>query len=377
MSGLIWGVFLGVVVSFLLGASWLGIVVFTAMIFAFLIYSFSRSDPSRFFDENYNPNACIVICAHNEEMVIHRSLRSSLNQDYEKLKIVLVDDASDDHTTEVAKEIAGEDVRVIFLKNERNLGKFRSMMKAVRSTDADVYFFIDADNEIPNDYVRKYVKLMKNVDAMETPIAAYNQHDSFTSLLHNAEITALSFVRFVNFFPSFTGRGMVIKRRVLDFVEKEGIEGMDDGAIMNSAVDLGKFRYFFPRGPVLREMATTKFDDFLRQRDRWYTLGMHEAMKNGAKSVLTAFGFEIGSVWGTVLFSLFGATHLFLLLLLVATTFGFGVILHHTFGLGKNFIQAGFSMMILAFLNAYLVTVSMVKVLLKKVPERWYRVERS
>ncbi len=377
MGSLIWGLSLGAVLSFLLGVSWLGVAVFVTLIVIFMIYPFLKSNPSRFFDENYNPNACIVICAHNEEKVIHRSLRSALNQDYENLKVVLVDDASTDRTSEVAKEIAGEDNRMILLRNERNLGQLKSMLKAVESVESDIYIFIDADNEIPSDYARKYVKLMKNFDIMGTPISAYNQFDSFTSLLHNAEITALSFILFANLFPSFVGRGMIVKKKVFDFIREKGIKGVDNGAMMNSAVERGKFRYFFPRGPVLREMATTKFSDFLGQRDRWYTLGIYEAMKNGARSVLSAFGFGVGFIWGTVLFSLLGASHLFLLHFFVIATFIFGVILHYTLGLGKNFVQAGFSTTILAFLNVYLITVSLVKAILGEVPERWYRVERS
>ncbi len=374
---IILGIFVGIAISFSIGVIEQGAIVLALLIIGLEIFSFVKSDPKRLTNENFSPKVCVVICAHNEEKVIHRSLRSSLNQDYKNLRIVLVDDASSDRTLEFAKEVAKEDEKVFFLKNEKNLGKFRSMMRAVENTDAEVYFFIDADNEIPRNYVGNYVKLMEKVDAMETPLAAYNQSDSFTSLLHNAEITALSFVRFSNLFPSFTGRGMVVKRKVLEFIREKKIEGVDDGAVMNSAVELGKFRYFFPRGPVLREMATTTFQEFLKQRDRWYTLGMYEAMKNGAKSVLFAFGFSSGFVSGTIAFSFSGVAHSLVLPSFVFIAFVFGVILHYMFGLGKNPVQGGMSAVVLIFLNAYLVSISMVKAIFGKVPRKWYKVERS
>src|SRR3989344_6072517 len=54
--------------------------------------------------------------------------------------VIVVDDASSDRTALIAKRYP---VRVI--QNKINLGKGRSIDKAIKSTDAEIIFFCDAD----------------------------------------------------------------------------------------------------------------------------------------------------------------------------------------------------------------------------------------
>lgn len=73
-----------------------------------------KIDPEKMSLTTY-PSVCAVIPARNEADVLPVSLRSLLNQDYlGDFKIILVDDQSDDGTTEIAYELA-----TIFDKTDR------------------------------------------------------------------------------------------------------------------------------------------------------------------------------------------------------------------------------------------------------------------
>lgn len=55
-------------------------------------------------------------------------------------EVIVVDDASTDNTPEVAQKY-----QVIYVRNEKNMGKSFSMERGVSRTDADIIFFSDAD----------------------------------------------------------------------------------------------------------------------------------------------------------------------------------------------------------------------------------------
>lgn len=82
----------------------------------------------------------VVIPAYNEELRIAQVL-GAVTRAPSVDEVVVVSDGSDDRTVEVASMFPG--VRVIDL--EENVGKGGAMWAGVRSTDADVVVFFDAD----------------------------------------------------------------------------------------------------------------------------------------------------------------------------------------------------------------------------------------
>lgn len=60
------------------------------------------------------PLISVVIPVYNEEKKIERALRSILNQTYQNLEVIVVDDHSSDNSLAVVKKIAQEDPRVVY-----------------------------------------------------------------------------------------------------------------------------------------------------------------------------------------------------------------------------------------------------------------------
>ena len=82
----------------------------------------------------------VIIPAYNEEQRILTVLNAAKASKL-ATEIIVVDDGSQDRTSEVARTVEG--VRVIRLK--ANLGKGGAMVKGVQSTRARLLAFIDAD----------------------------------------------------------------------------------------------------------------------------------------------------------------------------------------------------------------------------------------
>jgi cellulose synthase/poly-beta-1,6-N-acetylglucosamine synthase-like glycosyltransferase len=105
-------------------------------------------------DDAYLPSVAVVVTAYNEEDAIERRIENLRALDYppELLEIVVTSDASTDRTEEIA-EAAG--ARVI--RNRRG-GKVAAQDAAVRTTQAEVVAFSDANATWAPDAVRKLVR---------------------------------------------------------------------------------------------------------------------------------------------------------------------------------------------------------------------------
>jgi cellulose synthase/poly-beta-1,6-N-acetylglucosamine synthase-like glycosyltransferase len=105
-------------------------------------------------DDAYLPSVAVIVTAYNEEDAIEARLENLRALDYppELLELVVTSDASTDRTEELA-EAAG--ARVI--RNERG-GKVAAQDAAVRSTEAEVVAFSDANATWAPDALRKLVR---------------------------------------------------------------------------------------------------------------------------------------------------------------------------------------------------------------------------
>jgi len=68
------------------------------------------------------PLITIGIPVYNGEDFIRDCLNSICNQTYENLEIIISDNASDDHTSEICEEFAAKDLRIKYFRNKKNLG---------------------------------------------------------------------------------------------------------------------------------------------------------------------------------------------------------------------------------------------------------------
>jgi len=109
------------------------------------------------------PIVTIGICARNSEALIGKAIESVLAQDYPHnlMEIVFVDDGSEDKTLSVIKEyIDKTNIRYkVFSSTWKGIGYARN--KVVESANGIYIIWVDADNILSVDFVRKQVEFME------------------------------------------------------------------------------------------------------------------------------------------------------------------------------------------------------------------------
>ena len=99
---------------------------------------------------------------YNVQNFVARAIRSCINQSYENIEIICVDDCGADKSVEVAKEFAKQDERVKIIQNKENLGTFATRNNGAISANGEYLFFLDGDDYFHADTCLKCYEMLQN-----------------------------------------------------------------------------------------------------------------------------------------------------------------------------------------------------------------------
>jgi cellulose synthase/poly-beta-1,6-N-acetylglucosamine synthase-like glycosyltransferase len=110
------------------------------------------------------PKISIIIPACNEERNIEEALQSVLNQDYENLEFIVINDRSTDRTGEILRRLAKGDSRIqvadIKALPKGWLGKNHALHSGAQQAAGDILLFTDADIVMHRQTVSKALTFM-------------------------------------------------------------------------------------------------------------------------------------------------------------------------------------------------------------------------
>lgn len=116
--------------------------------------------------KNKNPSITIAIPARNETKVLKDTVKKLLALDYEKTEIIVVDDCSQDNTSEIIKSLAHKGVRFVEGKEppEGWLGKNHAMKTLAEQASGDYILYTDADNPFDDNLLETMLSIVTKND---------------------------------------------------------------------------------------------------------------------------------------------------------------------------------------------------------------------
>ncbi|MDS3264683.1 ss-1,4-galactosyltransferase [Streptococcus pneumoniae] len=106
----------------------------------------------------------IVVPVYNVEKYLKKSIESILNQTYQNIEILLVDDGSTDSSGKICESFSKVDPRIrVFHKENGGLSDARNF--GIEQMKGQYVAFIDSDDYISKDYVWKLYSSIKNNDS--------------------------------------------------------------------------------------------------------------------------------------------------------------------------------------------------------------------
>lgn len=125
----------------------------------------------------------VVVPVYNCEKYIRKCVKSILNQDYSdlsKIQVILVDDGSTDKSLEICNKLKEEINKfTIEIISGENFGVSTARNKGIKAAKGKYILFLDADDMISKNAVRKLVKFFNKhydeIDILTYPIYYYDE----------------------------------------------------------------------------------------------------------------------------------------------------------------------------------------------------------
>ena len=111
-----------------------------------------------------NPFISVIIPVYNMADRVGRCLDSIVSQPFKDIEILLIDDGSTDGAADVIKVYSIADSRIICVRQE-NSGVSAARNLGIGKASGDYILFIDADDEIEEDYLRNIADKARSTDA--------------------------------------------------------------------------------------------------------------------------------------------------------------------------------------------------------------------
>ena len=136
----------------------------------------------------------LVICpTFNRSKTVLDTVYSVINQTHTDWHLVIVDDCSTDNTKEILKPIVDSHQQISFIKNEENIGCYRSRNKGLKfsidnNINWDVFTIFDSDDFCePNRFKRVLSYFKSENDLGLTPKITRSMHRDLTFKIHKKE----------------------------------------------------------------------------------------------------------------------------------------------------------------------------------------------
>lgn len=108
--------------------------------------------------------ASIIVPAYNAQDYIAGTLTSLINQSWNEIEIIVVNDGSSDCTESIIKEFAAKDHRVI-LVNQDHTGVSAARNRGLEAAQGEYVFFCDSDDWIEKEAIESMIRFAHSTDS--------------------------------------------------------------------------------------------------------------------------------------------------------------------------------------------------------------------
>lgn len=100
----------------------------------------------------------VIVPVYNTEQYLKRCLDSIINQNFQDIEIIIVNDSSTDNSLEIINEYLKQDNRIILINKEKNEGLSAARNSGIEIAKGEYILHIDSDDWIEQNYFKEMYK---------------------------------------------------------------------------------------------------------------------------------------------------------------------------------------------------------------------------
>lgn len=129
--------------------------------------------------------ATVLTTVYNCAIFLSHTIESVLNQDYEDVELVLVNDNSKDQSVDIINEYFKKSDKIKFVNLPENKGVGNAAASGMEVAEGEFIFMVDGDDQIRPDAISLMIKNYEDYDFMWSQFEHYNGLETW--LGHSAE----------------------------------------------------------------------------------------------------------------------------------------------------------------------------------------------
>ena len=119
----------------------------------------------------------IVVAVYNAEKTLKKCVDSLLNQTYNNIEIILVNDCSKDNSLDICKEYSKANDNVKVICNDRNSGVSDTRNNGIDNSTGEYICFVDSDDYVESNYIEVLYYYYQKYNTV--PICGFVYHDEY------------------------------------------------------------------------------------------------------------------------------------------------------------------------------------------------------
>lgn len=259
------------------------VIVLLQLFFFLVLAKFLFSRNSSAYNKNL-PKVSVIVSVYNEADHLEHLIHVLMNQVYPTLEVVVIDDGSTDSTPKILDSVFNKFQNLTILKNTVNLGKKKSLTKAISAAKYDQLLFTDGDCMPVS---KDWIKSMMHCNSPEADIIlGYGPYKHFPGFLNalirfETAFTAFQYFGFAHIgFPYMgVGRNLAYSktlfRSVNGYSAHDHIISGDDDLFVGEVATNDNTSICLDNASFVYSVPKTSWSSWFRQKRRHITTANH------------------------------------------------------------------------------------------------------
>lgn len=226
---------------------------------------------------NYKPFVSILIPAHNEAVVIDKTIENIMQIDYPKYEVIVIDDRSSDDTARVLDNICLKYTNLKYFSRTKDAfpGKSAVLNDALKIAKGEAILVFDADARVNKDFLKELVPSLEpeQVGAVQARKVIINRNQNFLTRCQDNEMAVDTHFQVgrdaVKGAVELRGNGELIKREALEDVGGWNIYTITDDLDLSTKLQIKGWDVRFCSDVCVYEEGVVSYIPLLKQRRRW------------------------------------------------------------------------------------------------------------